>query len=191
VTYTQPGDGAYAAAQPVVETTTALKAGQVIQVTQSPPSSAAFGTTFGVAATAPAGPVAVAVTGVCSLASGTVTMTSGTGSCTTSFTQAGSSDYLAATAVDLVTTATKASQTITVVQGAPPSASFKDVIALQATAPGGPVSIAATGSCSLKGSTLTIKKATPKSSVCSVTFSQGGNADYATASQVVQTTTVQ
>src|SRR5262249_34472450 len=88
------------------------------------------------------------------------------------------------------TTAQKASQTITVTQGVPATAVFRGTFQIAATAPGGPVAIGAAGACSVKGSTVTIKKGTTKNRICTVTFDQGGNANYLAAPRVVQPRTV-
>ena len=50
--------------------------------------------------------------------------------------------------------------------------------------------IAASGACSIKAGTLTMKRPTAKRTACTVTFDQVGNANYFAASHVVQTTTV-
>src|SRR5262249_15276736 len=136
-------------------------------------------------------PVAIGVSGVCSISNGAVTLISGTGTCTVTFDQAGNANYAAAPQVVQTTTAQKASQTITVTQGAPATAVFRGTFQIAATALGGPVAIGASGACSIKGSTVTIKKGTTKNRICTVTFDQGGNANYLAAPQVVQTTTVQ
>src|SRR5204862_474581 len=52
VTLTQPGNDNYSAATPVNEATTADKADQTITVNPHAPATAAYATTFGVAATA-------------------------------------------------------------------------------------------------------------------------------------------
>jgi hypothetical protein len=164
---------------------------QTITVTQGAPATAAFNTTFPLSATAPGGPVAIAVSGVCSFSAGVVTMTSATGTCTMTFDQAGGAGYLPAPQVTQTTTAQKASQVITVTQGAPATALFKQTFLLAATAPGGAVVIAASGACSLRAGTLTMKKPNAKSMTCTVTFNQVGDVNYLAAPQVVQTTTVQ
>jgi hypothetical protein len=117
-------------------------------------------------------------------------MTSGTGKCTVTFNQAGNGDYLAASQVTQTTTAQKASQTITVTQGAPATAGVNTSFPVAATASSGvAVKIAASGACSLKGSTTVKTAGTP--GICTVTFDQKGNGNYLAAPQVVQTTTVQ
>jgi YVTN family beta-propeller protein len=96
---------------------------QAITVTAPAPASAAFNTSFGVAATSSSGlAVAITTTGGCSgsgSGSATITMLSGTTACEVHYNQAGDSDYSAAPEVTSSTTAQKASQTITVTQGAP------------------------------------------------------------------------
>jgi hypothetical protein len=80
-----------------------LKADQVISVTNAAPASALAGTSFPVAATASSGlPVNIAGTGACSgggTGLATVTMNSGTGSCTVTFSEPGNSVYNAAAPV--------------------------------------------------------------------------------------------
>ncbi len=75
---------------------TIAKANQAITVTAHAPPSAAFGSSFGVAATAPAGPVTFSSSGSCSNSGSTCTMTSGSGTCTVRYDQAGNGNYNAA-----------------------------------------------------------------------------------------------
>ena len=187
VTFDQAGDANSLPAPQVVQTTTAQKAGQTITVTQGAPATAAFGTSFTVAATASSGlPVTIAASGACSLSGATVTMTSGTGTCTVTFDQAGNASYLPAPQVVQTTTAQKASQTITVTQAAPSTAEVGASFPVSATASSGLlVTIGVSGSCSLSGSTVTMTSGT---GVCTMTFSQAGNADYLAAPQVMQIT---
>lgn len=80
--------------------------GQTINVTTSAPASATNGSSFNVAATATSGlPVTITVSGVCSIGDvdgstidgdATITMTSGTGTCSVFYDQAGNSNYTAA-----------------------------------------------------------------------------------------------
>ena len=87
---------------------------QTITVTTSAPSSAANGTSFDVAASSSSGLlVAITTTGVCSGSgdgTATISMTSGTGTCTVHYNQAGDSNYNAAPEVTEDTTAQKADQ---------------------------------------------------------------------------------
>lgn len=73
-------------------------AGQTINITQSAPASAANGTSFDVAATASSGlPVTITTSGSCSGGDtdgdATITMTSGTGTCSLFYNQAGNTNY--------------------------------------------------------------------------------------------------
>ena len=110
VTFNQAGNANYSAAPEVLQTTTTEKASQVITVTQVAPATAVINTTFPVAATAAGGVVAIGVSGACSISGGTVTITSGTGTCTVTFDQAGNADYLAAAQVVQSTTAQPVTQ---------------------------------------------------------------------------------
>ena len=74
----------------------AQKVDQTITVTSHAPRSAVFGTSFSVAATAPGGAVTFTSAGACSNSGATFTMTSGTGSCTVRYDQAGNANYNAA-----------------------------------------------------------------------------------------------
>src|SRR5262249_6888631 len=128
----------------------------------------------------------IGVTGVCSLSGNTITMTSGTGTCTVSFNQAGNANYAAAATVTQTTTAQKATQSITVTPPAPATAGYKTSFTVGATGgnSGEPVTIGVTGVCSLSGNTITMASGT---GTCTVTFNQTGDANYAPAPQVTQT----
>jgi hypothetical protein len=81
---------------------------QNITVNTHAPATAVYGSTFPVAATASSAlTVAITATGSCSISSGTVTMTSGTGTCTVHYNQTGNGTYAAATEVTESTTAQK------------------------------------------------------------------------------------
>ncbi len=187
VYYTQAGDENYAAARLVTSSTTATKAGNAITVTQAAPASAAYNSTFSVAATASSGsPVNVAVSGGCSISGSTVTMTSGTTACTVNYNQAGNSNYAAAAQVSSSTTATKAGNAITVTQSAPASAAYNSTFSVAATASSGlPVTITTAGGCTISGNTVTMTSST---AACTVNYSQVGDANYAAAASVTSTT---
>src|SRR5688500_19907003 len=95
------------------------------------PATAVYNTTFNVAATASSGlDVTITATGVCTVQSGgtnsaTILMTSGTGSCTVHYNQAGDANYDGAPEVTESVTAQKADQTITVTTKAPATAVYK------------------------------------------------------------------
>ena len=197
ITFAQAGDIDFEAAPTIEETTIAVKLPQTITVTQTPPPTAEFNSSFNVAAVAPGGAVSIGASGACSLSADTVTMTSATGTCVTTFDQPGDSNFLPAPQVTHATGAGKASQVITIVQGAPETATFmkgQRDFPLIATAPGGPVEISASGPCTYsdRTGTLTMKKpGVRQGNICTVTYDQGGNANYYPAPQVVQTTVVQ
>jgi len=94
------------------------KGNQTINITQNAPASAIYNTTFNVAATGGGSgyPVVITTAGVCSGGgndSATITMMSGTGTCTVYFNQAGNSNYYAAAQVTRTTTAQKATALVT------------------------------------------------------------------------------
>ena len=93
----QAGNSNYSAAPQVTKTVTATKAAQTITFTTNPPATAAYKTSFTVAASASSG-LAVTFTssGACSNSGATYTMTSGTGTCSVIANQAGNSNYAAA-----------------------------------------------------------------------------------------------
>jgi len=92
-------------------------ANQTITVTQAAPASAVYGTSFTVGAIASSNlPVAIAATGACSgggTASAQISMTSGTGTCTVQYTQAGNTQFNAAPSVTDSVIAVKAQATVT------------------------------------------------------------------------------
>ena len=87
-------------------------------------------------------------------------------------------------------TVNKADQTITVTQHAPATAEYNAAFTVAATggASGQPVVVAASGTCSASGNTITMTGGT---GTCTVTFNQAGNASYNAAPQVTETTTAQ
>jgi hypothetical protein len=100
VMYDQAGDSDYSAAPEVVETVNAMKANQMIVITEHAPSSAVFNTGFTVAAYASSGgPVTFSSGGACANVGASFTMISGTGTCSVMYDQAGDSDYSAAAEV--------------------------------------------------------------------------------------------
>ena len=112
VLYNQAGNGTFAAASQVTNTTTAT-AGQLtpqtITVTEAAPASAALNGTFHVAATASSGlPVAIGGRGACTgSGSGSATITAkAAGTCTVTYTQAGNASFAAAPPVISTTSVT-------------------------------------------------------------------------------------
>ena len=180
------GDGSFDASSGS-NSLTVNKADQAINVTTHAPSTAVYNTSFGVAATAPGGTVSFSSSGSCSNIGSTFTMSSGTGTCSVKYDQAGNSNYNAAPQVSESVTAQKADQTITVTTHAPSSAALNESFDVAANAPGGAVTFSSAGACSNTGHTFTI---TSGAGTCSVKYDQAGNANYNAAPQVTESVTV-
>ena len=91
------------------------KIDQAINVTTHAPASAVYNTQFTVAATGggSGNPVTFSSSGACTNNGATFTMTSGTGTCTVRYDQAGNTNYNPAPQVTETVNAQKAGQTIT------------------------------------------------------------------------------
>ncbi len=186
-TITASGTGAFTSAPAQVETVGL--ASQTITVTTAPPPSAAYNSTFPVAATASSGlTVAITVSGGCTISSGTVTMNSPSTSCVVSFNQAGNTEYAAATQIQDTTTATPANQAALILSAATPlSYNVGETMSVTGGSTGGTVTYnLVSGSCTISGATLT---ANASSGSCVVTATMAGNTNYnaVTSSQVTVT----
>ncbi len=183
----QAGNSNYTAAPQVTESVTATLASQTIVFTISPPASAAYKSTFKVAATGGASGNAVTFTssGACSNSGATYTMTSGTGTCSVIANQAGDSNYAAATQITQPVSATPVAQAITFTTNPPASAAYKSTFKVAATggASGNAVTFTSSGACSNSGATYTMTSGT---GTCSVIASQAGNSNYTAAPQVTE-----
>src|SRR5207249_25383 len=168
----------------------AQKADQTITVTTHAPGSAVFGTSFNVAATGggSGNPVTFSSSGSCSNVGATFTMTSGTGTCTVKYDQAGNGNYNAAPQVTETVNAQKADQTITITAHAPAGAVFNTSFGVAANAPGGPVTFSSSGVCSNVGATFTMTSGT---GTCTVKYDQAGNGNYNAAPQATETVNAQ
>jgi len=186
LTASQAGDDNYNAAADVVRTVDAAKADQTITFA-APTSPAVYNTSFAVNPTASSGlAVDVTVSGVCSLADNSVTMTSGTGTCTITAFQAGDDNYNAAADVSHDVDAAKADQTITFAAPASPAV-YNTSFAVNPTASSGlAVDVTVSGVCSLAGNTVTMTSGT---GTCTLTASQAGDDNYNAAADVVRTVT--
>jgi hypothetical protein len=184
VKYDQTGNSNYNAAPEVTESVSAGKVDQSISVTTDAPPSAAYGSQFMVAASAPGGPVSYSSSGSCSNSGGTFTMTSASGTCGVQYDQAGNISYNAAPQVTETVNATKADQSISVTTHAPSGAVYGSQFTVAASAPGGAVSYSSGGSCSNSGATFTLTSGT---GTCSVMYDQAGNSNYNAAPQVTET----
>ena len=125
------------------------------------------------------------VTGNCTIAASTVTIT-GAGSCTVTASQLGDANYNAASPVPQTFTILKAGQTITF--GPLATKVYTDApFTVSATASSGlAVSFSASGNCTVSGSTVTITGA----GSCTITASQAGNANYNAAPSAPQPFTI-
>ena len=190
VKYDQAGDSNYNAAPQVTETVSVGKTDQTITVTTHAPASAVFNTSFTVAATGggSGNPVTFSSAGSCTNVGATFTMTSGSGTCTVKYDQAGDANYNAAPQVTETVNAQKADQTINVTTHAPASAAYNTSFSVAATAPGGSVSFSSSGSCTNTAASFTI---TSGSGTCSVKYDQAGDANYNAAPQVTETVNAQ
>jgi hypothetical protein len=186
----QAGNSNYAAAAQVTKTLTATLGAQTITFTNNPPATAAYHSSFPVAATGGASGNAVTFgsSGACSNSGATYTMTSGTGTCSVIANQAGNSDYAAAAQVTKTVTATLVAQAITFTTSPPATAADHSSFTVAATggASGNAVTFTSAGVCSNSGATYTMTSGT---GTCSVIANQAGNSNYAAAAQVTKTVT--
>lgn len=157
---------------------TPTRAGQTI--TFAPPSSATALTPFTVSATSTSGlTVSIAASGVCTISGGTVSP-SAEGTCTLTATQAGDATYNPALPVVREVAVAKANQTIAFT--APTTAAAGTTFTVSATSSSGlPVTITASGQCTIAGSTVT---ASSTAGTCTLTAKQPGNATYNAATDV-------
>ncbi len=141
-------DNAPGSPQPVTLSALVLQP-QVITFTTNPPASAAYKSTFTVAATGGGSGNAVTFTssGACSNSGATYTMNASSGTCSVIANQAGNSNYAAASQVTKTVTATTAAQTITFTTNPPASAAYKSTFTVAATggASGNPVTFTSSG----------------------------------------------
>jgi len=159
VVASQSGNGNYSAATPVNESTTASKANQTITVTVAAPATAVNGSSFTVAAAASSGlPVTFSSQSptVCSNVGGTYTVIAKTGACAVSITQAGDSNYSAATGIQESTTVVKAITPTVSFTGAPATASYQATFTVTASSTNDTSipTISSSGPCAVSGNTV-------------------------------------
>jgi integrase len=183
VTFDQAGNSNYNDATQVTETVTAQKAAQTITVTMDAPPIGAYNSTFDVAANAPGGTVSFSNSGVCSNVGAHFTMTSGTGTCTVQFDQAGDANYSAASQVTESVTATKINQSISFSNPGTHQFGTADFDPGATASSGYAVTYGASGDCSIVGGIVHLTGA----GSCTVTADQAGDANYNAATQVQQT----
>lgn len=199
VKYDQAGDANYLSASQITNTTGASKAVQVITITQPAPPSAEYNSSFSVAATSNAGlPVVITKSGGCSLTGGSgsavLKMTSSTNSCVLTYKQiVASPNYGTVANKTSTTSATKATQIITVTTAAPLTAAKSTSFPIAASANSGltvSISVSPTTVCTYSSST---KKVTTKNvaGTCKVTYARAATTNYNAATSVISNTTVQ
>ena len=188
LTASQAGDYNYYSAPNVAKTVNAQKANQTITFNQ-PASPATYGSTFTVSPTSSPG-LAVTVTagGACSISGSNVTMTSGTGPCTLTASQAGDYNYYSAPKVAKTVNAQKANQTITFNQPASPATYNSKFTVYPTSSSGLAVTVKVGGVCTISGNTVTM---TSGEGTCTLTASQAGNNNYNPAINMVRTVTAQ
>jgi hypothetical protein len=164
---------------------TATLASQTITFTTPAPSTEVYKGTFRVAATASSGltvtlTVDASSASVCSLVGGTVTMNSGTGTCTIDANQSGNTSYSAAPQVQTSATATKATPTVTWSTAPPASAAYNSQFTVVATSNStGAITYSTSGGCS---NTLGVVTMTSGTTACLVSASAAADANYTTGS---------
>ena len=189
ITASQSGDSNYNAATNVVQSFTVNKADQTISfaaLTDKTYGDAAF-TISATSSSGLAVSFASSTSGVCTVTGSTVSILAA-GSCLISASQVGNTNYNAATEVAQTFVVNKADQTISFSSLA--DKTFGDVsFAISASSDSGlSVSFSSTtmSVCTVSGSTVSIVGA----GSCSITASQAGNTNYNTATDVVQSFTV-
>ena len=175
------GDATYSASGNT-STLTVTRAPQTISFTTAPPSSAIYGTNFTVAATATSGlAVTYSSSGAASNSGGLYTMTSGTGNATVIVSQAGNTNYSAATSLHVNVTAVKANQTISFTEGhsPPSSAVYGTNFTVVATATSGlAVTYSSSGAASNSGGKYNMTSGTGNATII---VNQGGDTNYSAA----------
>jgi hypothetical protein len=186
VTASQGGTSSYSAATPVTDSITVNKATPTITFPNPGPFKAITGTQVPLAATSTSGlPVTYTFnSGPATLSGSTLTLTGAVGNVLVTASQAATTNYNAASSVQISIsiTANTSPQTITFTNPGPISYSPSTQVTLAATASSGlPVTYTLnSGPATLSGTTLTITGA----GSISVTASQAGNANYVAATSV-------
>ncbi|WP_240933148.1 Ig-like domain-containing protein [Diaphorobacter sp. HDW4B] len=186
IAFDQAGDSTYAAAPQVTLTGTIAKAAQTLSFSSAAPTNAKVGDNY-TATTNSGGSTStgtLAVAGNCSLSVSTVIFDAA-GSCTVTASQLGDANYLDATSVTQTIPIGKANQTLAFSSTAPTNAKVGGSYSVTTTSGKSTslVTLAATGNCSLAGSTVSLDAY----GSCSVTASQKGDANYLDAPDVTQT----
>ena len=183
VRYNQTGDDNYNAAPEVTASVDAVKADQSITVVTPSPATAAYNTSFTVAATATSGlPVAYTSTAPLGNVGALYTMNSGIGTGVVKYNQAGDDNYNAAPEVTANVDAVKADQSITVVTPSPATAAYNTSFTVAATATSGlPVTYTSTAPLSNVNGLYTMNSGIGTGVV---KYNQAGDNNYNAAPEV-------
>ncbi|HVN52960.1 MAG TPA: kelch repeat-containing protein [Anaerolineaceae bacterium] len=190
IRFDQAGDDHYNSAPQEIQSVIAVKAAQSITVTASAPSSAAYLTTFNVAAESSSGRAVEYSSrspAICSVNThentATFTMLTGTGTCLVQFDQSGDENYESAATITQQVIAQKLSQNITF-EPIDDIHTFGDPdISITAVSDSGltvSISLGEKDPCTLTGTQLHIDHA----GICTITFSQSGDDNFEAAIQV-------
>jgi LysM repeat protein len=174
ITASQPGNGMFNPAPPITQSFQITQASQTInfpalsdKTITDPP--------FAVSATASSGlPVSFTASGSCTIAGDTVTLTNA-GSCAITAAQDGNSNYLPAIPVTRTFQVNKAGQTITLSTLSDKTISDPPFTVSVTADSGLPVSLSASGVCTIAGNTVTL---TGVAGTCTISASQDGNSNY-------------
>jgi len=171
-------------------TLTVNKANQSLTVGTHAPATATYNSTFTVAATSNSSlPVAYSSSGTCTNVGPVFTMTSGSGTCTVKYDQAGNGNFNPATQVTESVTSQKASQSITVGTHAPANATYNGNFSVAATANSSlAVTFSSSGVCTNVGPVFTMTSGT---GTCTVRYDQAGDTNFNAATQVTENVTAQ
>jgi hypothetical protein len=185
VTASQAGNGNYNAAPDISRTFSIAKTDQTIDFAAL--SDKTYGDAdFDVSATATSGlAVTFSASGNCQMVFGKVDLT-GAGTCTVTASQAGDSNYNAASDVSRTFSIAKSGQTISFATISDTTQHSAD-IEINATATSGlTVPLQATGPCTLSSNTSPASAHITGAGTCTITASQGGDSNYNAASDVVR-----
>ncbi|MDR0274021.1 MAG: IPTL-CTERM sorting domain-containing protein [Burkholderiaceae bacterium] len=185
----QSGNATYASAAPVTQNITIAKANQTVTITSLNPRTVAAGDTYTVTASASSGlPVALSVTGDCTLSGSVVTFT-GPGTCTVNADQDGNASYVSYQVTQIISILNKQVLTITSPPPAPPIAvgdTYTVTAALTGAAGGSVGDItfsidpSTSGACTVDSSTGVVTF-TATMGNCIVIAQAAGTIDYAPA----------
>jgi phospholipase C len=183
----QPGNTNYSAAAQVTQSTTATIAAQTITVTTKAPASAAYNSSFTVLASASSGlPILFSSSGACTNSGATYTMNAATGTCSVIANQAGNANYTAAPKITELTTASKASPTVTL-GGVPPTAPYLSTFTVTTSTNASTTAVITANGCLISGVIVTMNTGTGK---CNVTAAWAADSLYLPASISQSTTAV-